>query len=133
MTAGQGEPGVPEVVDQVAFEVIGNDVTITMAAQAGQLPLNASSPSWAGRSSTASKHLTNACTTLQHNCVEGIEADARAVRPSSPNRSPLVKALNPIIGYDSRADREDRASPPAAIADVAESLGTMTRGQAAGP
>src|SRR6266568_1880872 len=72
---GKINPIIPEVVNQIAFEVIGNDVTITMASEAGQLQLNAFEPIMGYAIHKSVRHLTNACKTLQINCVEGIQAN----------------------------------------------------------
>jgi len=124
---GKVNPVIPEVMNQVAFEVIGNDMTVTMASEAGQLQLNAFEPimGWSLFKSIA--HLSQACLTLQTNCVAGIEANhavlARRVRESVT----LVTALNPIIGYEKAALIAKTAiATGAPIADVAESLGIMT-------
>ncbi len=123
---GKVNPVIPEVVNQVAFEVIGNDVTVTMASEAGQLQLNAFEPIMGWALFKSISHLTNACITLQDHCVAGIEANhallARRVRESVT----LVTALNPIIGYEKAALIAKTAIVTGApIADVAESLGIM--------
>src|SRR6185369_4306831 len=68
---GKVNPVIPEVVNQVAFEVIGNDVTITMAAEAGQLQLNAFEPVIAYSLFRSLDHLRAACATLDVHCVQG--------------------------------------------------------------
>jgi aspartate ammonia-lyase len=72
---GKVNPVIPEVVNQVAFEVIGNDMTITMAAEGGQLQLNAFEPVIAYSMFRSVRHLSNACTTLTEHCVKGITAN----------------------------------------------------------
>jgi aspartate ammonia-lyase len=69
---GKANPVVPEVVNQVAFEVIGNDVTITMAAEAGQLQLNVFEPVILHSLSESITHLRAACLTLAERCVDGM-------------------------------------------------------------
>jgi aspartate ammonia-lyase len=97
---GKVNPVIPEVVNQVAFEVIGNDVTITMAAEAGQLQLNAFEPI-IGRSLFASlAHLTAACTTLADHCIDGITANKEFLRSQVEASIGVVTILNPLIGYD---------------------------------
>jgi aspartate ammonia-lyase len=125
---GKVNPVIPEVMNQVAFEVIGNDVTITMASEAGQLQLNAFEPimGWALYKSV--KHLTQACSTLQVNCVEGIQANHALLARRVAESVTLVTALNPIIGYEKAALIAKTAlATGGAIADVAESLGIMSR------
>ncbi|MEU5025841.1 aspartate ammonia-lyase [Streptomyces milbemycinicus] len=96
---GKVNPVIPEVVNQVAFEVIGNDVTITMAAEAGQLQLNAFEPIILHSLSKSIIHLRTACLTLAERCVSGITANAENLRATVENSIGLVTALNPHIGY----------------------------------
>jgi aspartate ammonia-lyase len=127
---GKVNPVIPEVMNQVAFEVIGNDMTVTMASEAGQLQLNAFEPIMGWSLFKSIEHLSQACLMLQTNCVAGIEANhellARRVRESVT----LVTALNPIIGYEKSALIAKTAiARGAPIGEVAESLGIMTREQ----
>ncbi|MGW7006906.1 aspartate ammonia-lyase [Streptomyces sp. NPDC054933] len=96
---GKVNPVIPEVVNQVAFEVIGNDVTITMAAEAGQLQLNAFEPIILHSLSESVTHLRAACLTLAERCVSGITANTERLRSMVENSIGLVTALNPHIGY----------------------------------
>jgi aspartate ammonia-lyase len=117
-------------VNQVAFEVIGNDVTVTMASEAGQLQLNAFEPIMGWSLFKSITHLSNACLTLNANCVAGIEANrellARRVRESIT----LVTALNPVIGYEKAAlIAKTTMATGAPIDEVAQSLGILTREQ----
>jgi aspartate ammonia-lyase len=121
---------IPEVMNQVAFEVIGNDVTITMASEAGQLQLNAFEPIMGWALFKSVKHLTNACKTLQVNCVEGIEANHAVLAKRVAESVTLVTALNPIIGYEKAALIAKTAlATGGTIAEVAESLGIMSRAE----
>jgi aspartate ammonia-lyase len=127
---GKVNPVIPEVMNQVAFEVIGNDITVTMASEAGQLQLNAFEPIMGWSLFKSITHLSNACITLQVNCVAGIEPNrellARRVRESVT----LVTALNPLIGYEKAALIAKTAiATGAPIDEVAESLGILTRAQ----
>ena len=96
---GKVNPVIPEVVSQVAYEVIGNDVTITMAAEAGQLQLNAFEPVIFYSLSRSIAHLIAACGTLETNCIRGITANRERLRASVENSIGIVTALNPYIGY----------------------------------
>ena len=100
---GKVNPVIPEVMNQVAFEVIGNDVTITMASEAGQLQLNAFEPIMGWSLHKSISHLTRACRTLQVNCVEGITPNHELLRRRVAESVTLVTALNPIIGYEKAA------------------------------
>ncbi|MBW5422785.1 aspartate ammonia-lyase [Streptomyces sp. BG9H] len=96
---GKVNPVIPEVVNQVCFEVIGNDVTITMAAEAGQLQLNAFEPVILHSLAKSITSLKAACLTLAERCVEGITANTEVLRASVETSIGLVTALNPYIGY----------------------------------
>ena len=125
---GKVNPVIPEVMNQVCFEVIGNDVAITMAVEGGQLQLNAFEPlmAWALHKSLA--HLTNACKTLQVNCVEGIAANEALLDARIAESVTLVTALNPLIGYEKAAQIAKTAiANGKRIAVVAEELGIMSQ------
>ena len=96
---GKINPVIPEVVNQVAFEVIGNDVTVTMAAEAGQLQLNAFEPIILHSLGESITHLTAACGVLADRCVKGITANPDVTRGFVENSIGLATALNPAIGY----------------------------------
>jgi aspartate ammonia-lyase len=96
---GKVNPVIPEVVNQIAFEVIGNDVTISFAAEAGQLQLNAFEPIIAYSLFKSVAHLTNGCTVLAERCVDGITANRERLRSIVENSIGIVTALNPYIGY----------------------------------
>ncbi|ACL57057.1 aspartate ammonia-lyase [Methylobacterium nodulans] len=96
---GKVNPVIPEVVNQVAFEVIGNDVTITFAAEAGQLQLNAFEPVIAYSLFRSLTHLEAACRVLDARCVRGITANRDRLRASVEQSIGIVTALNPYIGY----------------------------------
>jgi aspartate ammonia-lyase len=97
---GKVNPVIPEVVNQVAFEVIGNDVTVTMAAEGGQLQLNAFEPIIAHSLFESLTHLTAACDVLRTRCVTGITANVEHMRATVDRSIGLVTALNPHIGYE---------------------------------
>jgi aspartate ammonia-lyase len=127
---GKVNPVIPEVMNQVAFEVIGNDLAITMASEAGQLQLNAFEPimGWALHKSI--KHLTSACETLRTNCVEGIQANRELLARRVAESVTLVTALNPLIGYERSAQIAKVAiANRITIAEAASSLGVMTQGE----
>jgi aspartate ammonia-lyase len=96
---GKVNPVIPEVVNQIAFEVIGNDITVTMAAEAGQLQLNAFEPIIAHSLFKSIAHLAAGCRTLAERCVRGISADPVRARRLLDESTALVTALNPVIGY----------------------------------
>lgn len=87
------------MVNQVAYEVIGIDVTITVAAEGGQLQLNAFEPIIVHSLTKSMRHLEAACYTLADKCVVGIEAHEDKLRAQVEHSIGLVTALNPTIGY----------------------------------
>lgn len=106
---GKVNPVIPEVVNQVAFEVIGNDVTVTLAAQAGQLELNAMEPVIAFNLFRSIDMLGRACQTLAERCVKGITANRQRCREMVENSIGLVTALNPYIGYEKATEIANEA------------------------
>ena len=96
---GKVNPVIPEVVNQIAFEVIGNDMTVTFAAEAGQLQLNAFEPIIAHSLFKSVNHLRRGCVTLADLCVDGITANRELLMNSVRNSIGIVTALNPYIGY----------------------------------
>jgi aspartate ammonia-lyase len=110
--------------------VIGNDMTITMASEAGQLQLNAFEPIMGWSIAKSVKHLTNACRTLQVNCVQGIQANTDLLRRRVAESVTLVTALNPLIGYEKAALIAKTAlATGGTIAETAEALGIMSRAE----
>jgi aspartate ammonia-lyase len=97
---GKVNPVIPEVVNQVAFQVIGNDLAVTMAAEAGQLQLNVMEPVIAFNIFQSVKMLTQAITTLTHRCINGITANRERCRYLVEQSIGLVTAVNPHIGYE---------------------------------
>ena len=96
---GKVNPVIPEVVNQIAFEVIGNDVTVSFAAEAGQLQLNAFEPIIAHSLFKSLNHLRNGCLTLAERCVTGITANREHLHQLVEHSIGIVTALNPHIGY----------------------------------
>jgi aspartate ammonia-lyase len=97
---GKVNPVIPEVVNQVAFLVIGNDLTVTLASEGGQLQLNAFEPTIAFCILQSMRGLTAALDTLTVRCIRGITADRERCRSLALNSIGIVTALNPILGYE---------------------------------
>ena len=97
---GKVNPVIPEVVSMVCFRVIGSDVTVTMAAEAGQLQLNAFEPVIAACLFEAQTIFINAARTLRVHCVEGITANTDVLKHYVEFSIGTVTALNTVIGYD---------------------------------
>ncbi|MFW5952160.1 MAG: aspartate ammonia-lyase [Gemmatimonadota bacterium] len=97
---GKVNPVIPEVVNQVAFQVIGNDLTVTLAAEGGQLQLNVFEPVIAFNIFQSVDMLTQACIVLRERTVVGIEADRDRIREGLERSIGVVTALVPYIGYE---------------------------------
>jgi aspartate ammonia-lyase len=127
---GKVNPVIPEVVNQVCFDVIGGDVTVTMAAEAGQLQLNVFEPIIAYRLLRGMTTLTNACNTLQHRCIEGITANPDRMRHFVEHSIGIVTALVPIIGYEqSTAIAKQALETGRGVYDLVLESGLMTKDQ----
>lgn len=101
---GKVNPVIPEVVTQVAFSVIGNDTTITLAAEAGQLELNAFEPVIFYKLFESLVCLKNAVKTLTENCVRGIRSNRRRCEELLDESVGTVTALCPYLGYKKSAE-----------------------------
>ena len=96
---GKVNPVIPEVVNQVCYKVIGNDLTVTFAAEAGQLQLNVMEPVLCQSIIESIVFLERAIDTLRTKCVEGITANREVCLNMVKNSIGIVTALNPHIGY----------------------------------
>ena len=101
---GKVNPVIPEVVNQVAFQVIGADLVVTLAAEAGQLQLNAFEPVIVFNLLQSITLLTNAVRTLDEKCVAGITANAERCRQHLEAGTALATALTSLIGYEKAAE-----------------------------
>jgi aspartate ammonia-lyase len=125
---GKVNPVIPEVVNQVAFSVIGADATVTAAAEAGQLQLNAFEPVIAHSILQSLSWMTNACYTLRVNCVDGITANTERLAMQVETSVGVVTALTPYIGYAAAATLAHTALlTHASIAELVVEQGLMTR------
>ena len=97
---GKVNPVIPEVVNQIAFEVIGNDITVTLAAEGGQLQLNAFEPIIAQGLFASLEHLTAGARVLTTHCVHGITANTDRLARTVAESIGLVTALSPQLGYE---------------------------------
>ncbi|WP_321957358.1 aspartate ammonia-lyase [Paraburkholderia bannensis] len=127
---GKVNPVIPEVVNQVAFEIFGNDVTVTFAAEAGQLQLNAFEPVIASALFRSFSHLTAACLTLADKCVKGITANPDRLRETLDRSVALATALNPYIGYKgSTAVAAEAYASGKTVREIVLERGLMTEAQ----
>ena len=106
---GKVNPVIPEVVSQVAFNIIGNDMTITMAVEAGQLELNAFEPIIFYNLFQSIETLTNGVDTFIINCIDGITANRDRCRELVENSVGIVTAICPYVGYKEAATIAKRA------------------------
>ena len=106
---GKVNPVIPEVVNQVAFQAIGSDLTVTMAAEAGQLELNVMEPVIAHNLFNSLLLLRRACRTLADKCVKGITANKDRCRQYVEESIGLVTALNPYLGYEKSTEIANEA------------------------
>ena len=127
---GKVNPVIPEVVNQVCFDVIGGDVTITIAAEAGQLQLNAFEPVIAYRLLRSIDMLRAACAVLRTRCVTGITANADRMRTFVEHSIGIVTALVPVLGYETATDIARTALESGrGVFDVVLERGLLTRAQ----
>lgn len=96
---GKINPVIPEVVNQVAFNIIGNDTAVTLASEAGQLELNAFEPVLFYNIFESIETLTNAVITFNQNCIKGITANEKHLKELVYQSIGIITALNPYIGY----------------------------------
>ena len=125
---GKVNPVIPEVVNQIAFEVIGNDVTVSFAAEAGQLQLNAFEPIIAHSLFKSVTHLRNGCLTLAERCVRGITANRERLRTLVDNSIGVVTALNPYIGYANATQiAQEALATGRSVTDLVLAQGLLSR------
>ncbi len=97
---GKVNPVIPEVVNQIAFKVIGNDLTVNLAVEAGQLELNVMEPVIVQSLFESIEMLKNGMDTLMRRCIDGITANEERCRQYVMDSIGLVTALNPVLGYE---------------------------------
>lgn len=116
---GKVNPVIPEVVNQVAYLVIGYDLTVTLCAEGGQLQLNAFEPTIGYSVLSSLRMLTAAVDTLTKRCVEGIEADRERCRNLVQGSIGLITALAPTLGYEASSRVARRAlQETRSVADI---------------
>ena len=127
---GKVNPVIPEVVNQVCFDVIGSDVTVTLAAEAGQLQLNVFEPVIAYRLLGSIDELVNGCTVLRERCVVGITANRERMRQFVQNSIGIVTALVPVLGYETATEIAKTALETGGnVYDIVCDRGLMTRAE----
>ncbi len=101
---GKVNPVIPEVVNQIAFKVIGNDLTVTLGAEAGQLELNVMEPVIVQSIFESVEMLKSGMLILKHRCIDGITANREVCRRMVQNSIGIVTALVPVLGYEICSD-----------------------------
>lgn len=125
---GKVNPVIPEVVNQVCFDVIGGDITVTMAAEAGQLQLNVFEPIIAYRLLIGMIILTRACDVLRVRCVLGITANPDRMRQFVEQSIGIVTALVPVLGYETATEiAKEALESGRGVYDLVCDKGLMTR------
>jgi aspartate ammonia-lyase len=125
---GKVNPVIPEVVNQVCFQVVGNDLTVTMAAEAGQLQLNVFEPVIAFNIFQSVDMLSQACVVLRERCVLGIEANREWIRTMLERSIGVVTALVPYLGYDrSSAVAKEALATNRGVNELVLEKGWLTR------
>src|SRR3954469_341987 len=127
---GKVNPVIPEVVNQVCFDVIGGDITVAMAAAAGQLQLNVFEPVIAYRLLSGIGSLRNACVVLRERCVDGITANVDRMRWFVEHSIGIVTALVPVIGYERASEvAKEALATGGSVYDLVQGKGYLTRAQ----
>jgi aspartate ammonia-lyase len=127
---GKVNPVIPEVVNQVCFDVIGGDLTVTIAAEAGQLQLNVFEPVIAFRLLAGIHSLTQACVVLRERCIEGITANPDRMRRLVEDSIGIVTALVPILGYPTATEiAREALESGRGVYELVMQRGLMTRAE----
>jgi len=125
---GKVNPVIPEVTNQVCFKVIGNDFTVTMAAEAGQLQLNVMEPVIAESILESITWLNNAINTLREKCIVGITVNKEHCYSMVKNSIGIVTALNPYIGYKASTKvAKEALETGGSVYDIVLEKGLMTK------
>ena len=124
---GKVNPVIPEVINQIAFNLMGNDLTITLAVEAGQLELNAFEPIIFFNLFQSLDTLTNGIDTFTKNCIVGITANKERCKAMVDNSIGVVTALCPYIGYKDAANLAKEAlNTGRSVKDLILEKGIMT-------
>jgi len=127
---GKVNPVIPEVVNQVCFDIIGGDVTVTIAAEAGQLQLNVFEPVIAYRLLRSIDTLKNGCVVLRERCVNGITANPSRMRKFVEESIGIVTALVPVIGYEHATSvAKEALDTDRGVYEIVMARGLLTREQ----
>jgi aspartate ammonia-lyase len=124
---GKVNPSIPEMVNQVCYQVMGCDITVAMACEAGQLELNVMMPVIAWNALHSSRILRESMTALRIKTVEGITADAERARELMDRSTAVATALSPHIGYAATADiAKESVHTGRSIREIAKERGVLS-------
>lgn len=127
---GKVNPVIPEVVNQVCFQVIGTDIAVTLACEGGQLQLNVFEPLIAYNLFNSINMMKNAFETLAYTCVDGITANPERCKSLVLNSIGLVTALNPFIGYEnSTMVAKEALESGRSVYDIVLEKGLLEKGE----
>lgn len=127
---GKVNPVIPEVMNQVSFQVFGNDQTITKAAEAGQLELNVFEPVLFFNLFQSIEILTNGVETLTENCIKGITANKEACKAMVDGSIGIITALAPHIGYKNSSDiAKESLKTGIPVAELTVAKGLLTQSE----
>lgn len=127
---GKVNPVIPEVVNQICFKVMGNDLAVSMAAQAGQLQLNVMEPVISACILESVRMMLNGSATLRSNCIQGIKANREACQFYVENSVGVVTALVPVLGYKpSTALAAEALRTGKGVVELVREKGLLTEGQ----
>lgn len=127
---GKINPVIPEVVNQVCFQVIGTDIAVTLACEGGQLQLNVFEPLIAYNLFNSINMMKNAFETLAYSCVDGITANPERCKALVLNSIGLVTALNPFIGYEnSTMVAKEALESGRSVYDIVLEKGLLEKGE----
>jgi aspartate ammonia-lyase len=125
---GKVNPVIPELVSQICYQIIGYDVTISMASEASDLELNMAEPIIAYDLLHGLMILKNACVTLAARCISGITANEERCRHYVTNSIGIVTALNPVLGYEkSAAIAKEALATGGSVYDLVLKKGWLTK------
>lgn len=130
MVLVQVNPVIPETVNQIAFQVVGHDLSVTMASESGQLQLNVFEPVMAYSLLTSVRLLTRGYRMLREKCVAGITANEEVCMKMVTNSIGIVTALLPFIGYANASQAAKVAlAENKGVAEVVVQLGYLNSEQ----
>ena len=129
---GKVNPSIAEMFNMVSFQMIGNDLTVTMAGQAGQLELNVMMPVVAWNLLSSIQIVSNASVVFAEKCVQGIEANEEVCKRYAEMSSALATALSPKIGYEKAAEIAKKSvATKRSILEIAEESTSLTKAELA--